>query len=438
MDKGLYQQIKEMVNGIELIDTHEHIIPEWQRISMPVDAFTLVSFYTTLDLISAGMPPEQAEMLQSPDVPLEKKWKMFVPFWEEIRFTGYGQSVIIGMRDLYEIDDFNKNTYRELSERVTKKNKKGLYHEIMKKRAKIDLAILNILESRTKEQLDKVDRSIFAPVARDTLQKFTILYNRPGLDVIEKENNIAVHSLKDLVTAMEIAFEKAIKAGVVGIKNAAAYNRIIYWEKVTVHDAEIAFNKLFSHPVEAVSMIDAKPLQDYMFHQIIQRALAEGLPIQIHSGIHARNECMVTDSKPTYLINLFLEYRDAKFDIFHAGYPYVSELATIAKNFPNVYIDLCWVPLISPTVAKHALHEWLETIPVNKIFAFGGDCIHVEGAYAHSVMVRDVVAQVLTKRIENGYIDEKQAETIAKKILNENAYKFFKLEKYKKKYLKEC
>lgn len=434
MDRGIYHYIKIMVDGIQLIDSHEHIIPEWQRISMPVDAFTLVSFYAILDLISAGMSPDQTEMLQSPDVPPEKKWKMFAPFWEKIRFTGYGQAVIISMRDLYGIEDFNKDTYRELSDRVAKKNKKGLYREVMKKRANIDLAILNILESRTKEQLDEVDRTIFAPVARDTLQKFTILYNRTGLDVIEQENNIAVHSLKDLVTAMEIAFEKAVKAGVVGIKNAAAYNRIIYWEKVTTHDAEISFNKLFTHPVEGVSMTDAKPLQDYMFHQIIQRAIEAGLPIQIHAGIHARNECNVTDSKPTHLINLFLEYREAKFDIFHAGYPYVSELATIAKNFPNVYIDLCWVPLISPTVAKQALHEWIETIPVNKIFAFGGDSVHVESAYAHSVMARDVVTRVLTDRIENGYINEKQAEIIAKKILYDNAYEFFKLEKYKKKF----
>jgi len=41
-----------------------------------------------------------------------------------------------------------------------------------------------------------------------------------------------------------------------------------------------------------------------------------------------------------------------KFVIFHGGYPYGQELSTMAKNFPGVYIDMCWLAIISPQVVR--------------------------------------------------------------------------------------
>ena len=436
MDKGLYQQIRKIVDLIKLVDTHEHIIPERERIRKSMDVFSLVLHYPTLDLRSAGMSVEQERILHSSEAPLKKKWEVFAPFWEEIKLTGYGQYVLIAVRDLFGGEDITRANYKKLSEKVASANKKGWYRKVMKQKAGIDLAVLNVLENYTDEKLHEVDRMIFAPVARDTLQKYTILHDRTGLDIIEEENDISIHTLNDLLRAMDVTFAKAIDAGVVGIKNSAAYDRTILWEKVSFHDAERVFSKIFSGLGEGPSMADAKPLQDYLFHQMIQRAIAADLPIQIHTGIHARNACIVTDSKPTHLINLFMEYREARFDIFHAGYPYISELTTLAKNFPCVNIDLCWMPILSPTVAKQALHEWIEMIPLNKIFAFGGDCVLVEGSYAHSVMARDIVSKMLVERIESGDLTEPQAEVVANKILRENPYNFFRLDKYKKKYHK--
>lgn len=84
---------------------------------------------------------------------------------------------------------------------------------------------------------------------------------------------------------------------------------------------------------------------------------------------------------PLHLVNLLLEYREARFDLFHAGYPYQGEVAALGKNFPNVYVDLCWLHVISPWVARQTLHEWIETVPANKILGFGGDYLFVEGGF---------------------------------------------------------
>ena len=100
----------------------------------------------------------------------------------------------------------------------------------------------------------------------------------------------------------------------------------------------------------------------------------------------------------------------------------------LAKHYPNVYIDMCWMHIISPAASKRYLEEWLLTVPSNKIMAFGGDA-SVEWTYGHSVIARINVTEVLTKMVNDGYYSESEAITIAEKILRTNAIELFNLEK---------
>jgi predicted TIM-barrel fold metal-dependent hydrolase len=120
-----------------------------------------------------------------------------------------------------------------------------------------------------------------------------------------------------------------------------------------------------------------------------------------------------------------MEYDDIKFDVFHGSYPYMKELAAIAKNLPNVYADLSWLHIISPTSAKEALRDWLDTIPANKILGFGGDYRFVEGIYAHSKMAREDIAAVLREKVNEGRFSEEEAKHIVKMILRDNVLEVF-------------
>jgi len=46
---------------------------------------------------------------------------------------------------------------------------------------------------------------------------------------------------------MDLSFERRIKEGIIGIKTALAYNRVICYEKVTKYQAERVFNRVFDH-----------------------------------------------------------------------------------------------------------------------------------------------------------------------------------------------
>jgi uncharacterized protein len=438
----LAARITQAVNAISLVDTHEHLLSEEERHRAALDFSYLFPHYAASDLISAGMPPALLEAVRSPtrpvmleraarvrrprpyldpgrgDMSLDERWDAVEPYWEHIRHTGYGVCLRIAVRDLFDVPDLNRQTYCGLSEAIAASRRPGWYAHVLKEKGGIAISILD--DWRT-----TVDRTFFAPVVR--LDHFATAHTRDELSALEAESDMAIHSLNDMLQVMYGVLQRHIADGAVGIKIGLAYRRSIRFEKVARAEAERLFNRIADHLGEGLSWGEARPLQDYLVHQIIRAAIERDLPIQIHTGLQEGNENLLTNSNPMHLANLFIEYREAKFDLFHGGYPYLGEALALAKNFPNVFVDLCWLYIISPTAGARMLHEAIETVPVNKIFAFGGDFIIPEGAYGHSVLARRVVSRVLTEKVEEGYLGEDEAIRLALRILRDNPAALFRL-----------
>jgi hypothetical protein len=86
-----------------------------------------------------------------------------------------------------------------------------------------------------------------------------------------------------------------------------------------------------------------------------------------------------------------------------------------------VYLDACWLSDISISAYKRALSEWLEIVPSNKIFAWGGDQMLIEHSYASLLLAKDLITDVLVDKINSGYFNLNLALSVMKKILNQNA-----------------
>lgn len=437
-------RVQSEVENLALVDTHEHIMRENQREDYAVDFSYLFPVYTPSDLVSAGMPPRLMEAARLPmyhhriawnkirrvrrvmaepereDMSTEERWGAIEPYWEAMRNTAYAKATLTAVRDIFGIEDLNGDTYLKLSRAISDSRKPGWYRHVLKDKANIETSLLD-LDYKTGD----VDRDLFTPVVR--MDNFISILARQDLGYIESDTGIAIHSLDDLVLAMQTALDRYIKTGIVAIKSALAYERILKYEKVSRYEAELVFNKIASHLGEGPSFLEAKPLQDYMMHQVIRAAIDVGLPMQFHTGLQEGNLNIITNSNPTHLINLFIEYREAKFDLMHGGYPYIHEWASLVKNFANVYADLTWLEIISPEISRQLLHELIETVPGNKIMAFGGDSVIVEMAYAHSKLARRVVARVLSEKINEGYMEEEEAVSLARKMLRNNPVALFKL-----------
>jgi hypothetical protein len=106
------------------------------------------------------------------------------------------------------------------------------------------------------------------------------------------------------------------------------------------------------------------------------------------------------------------------------------ELGNLAKNFRNVFIDMCWGHIISPEAARRALVEWLDAVPANKISAFGGDYCFVDGVYGHQLLARQNVAAALAQKVADGSISLERAKEVAVWLFVENPKRLFGLERF--------
>ncbi len=60
MGKDSYSELRRHVEKIRVVDTHEHLPPETERVNEEVDVLaTFYQYYASADLMSAGMPEEE-------------------------------------------------------------------------------------------------------------------------------------------------------------------------------------------------------------------------------------------------------------------------------------------------------------------------------------------------------------------------------------------
>ena len=426
-------EIDQAIATQPVIDTHEHTFSEDDRRQRSLDLLSSeMHHYVGSDLVSAGMTPDEQALMYDQSRDLADRWDVFLSYWKYARTTGYGKALHIACRDLFGVDDLmsaapSLDGCRRVNEQLTASQQhEAWYRYILQERGNIVLAIPDV-------QSTQVDKTLFAPAIR--FDSFISVGSRAGVSALERQTGRSIYDLDDLVSALGAAFAKAKAEGMVTVKSGLAYRRILQYDNVPRAAAEQVFAQAVAGTraqgngmtQDSLTFTECKPLQDFMMHQVVRLCIEHEIPMQIHTGLHAGNGNIITNSNPTHLVNLFIQYPQARFDIFHAGYPYQSELATLAKNFQNVYVDLCWVHIISPYVARATLHEWLETIPHNKIFGFGGDYGPVELAYGHSVMARENIARVLSEKVEEGLYSVDQARIVGARLLHDNANEFFDL-----------
>src|SRR5439155_6856725 len=154
--------------------------------------------------------------------------------------------------------------------------------------------------------------------------------------------------------------------------------------------------------------------------RLVELSAKHGLPFQIHTG-----DARIQGSNPMNLVDLIEANQQTKFILFHGGYPWVGETGVIVmRHGAHVWIDSCWLPTLTYTMAKRAYHEWLEVMPSTKIM-WGADCNHAEGIYGATELTRRCLAEVLAEKIDSGDLKEAFALKIGKQIMRDNALKLF-------------
>ena len=416
---GYEKRISDYVDNLNVVDTHEHLMdPAKLKQKTTLDFMLLLQHYSAHDIRSSGMSNQTFATLLKDSLTVKEKWQILKPFWEGSFNTAYNRVALMSADKLFGIDDINESTVELLSEKISQSYQLMNWPDQVFKKGKIDFVIQ-----------DSGDRGFTNERFRYVVRFDSIITIRKQvINNLENQYNISIKTLDDLVVALEKVFESAKEKGMVGVKSGLAYRRILFYENVNKEEAQKVLELILDDQKgKNLSFDELKPLQDYMMHRVLELADKNQLPVVLHTGLHAGNGNIIENSNPTHLVNLFQQFPDVKFVLYHGSYPYGGELSTLAKNFRNVYIDLCWLYIISPSYSSRYLHEWLETIPASKIMGFGGDYQNVENVYGHLLFAKQIIANVLTEKVRDGYFSEPEAMRIAKMILYDNAVNLYKL-----------
>ncbi len=430
-DEKLYEEINEAVFSLPIFDTHEHLLDEKDRRESNLDFSLFFMQYAGTDLLTSGLTEEEFVIFQDPKTDVQKKWSCFSKHWPNIKNTSYCKLILEAIKDLYGFEDINEKTFIELSEKIRKTRDVNWYDRVIKDKSNIKM-VLNHLENIPQAYNTVLDREDIRPVIN--LDEIICTCCREDILEWEKRFNINIYKLQDLLGAIDGIFAEKDETGYKAVKTTIAYMRSLQFEETTFEEADKVFSGLFKlksygflEKKDFLSKDELKPLQDYMVHYIIQKAVEHDLPVQIHTGIFELLYNDVSNSNPVYLTNLFFKYKKCKFDIFHAGYPYSDQLIAVCKQFPNVYFNMCWIVGISASLYKDILNRLIEIIPSNKIFGFGGDYMFVEGLYGSQKLARRSITELLYRKIEQKYFTFEESIDFAEKILYLNPKKVYGL-----------
>ncbi|MCP4351569.1 MAG: amidohydrolase family protein [Desulfobacterales bacterium] len=419
------KELLDYLSSIEIFDTHEHLPPYEEVRAKNTDILKeYMAQYFGTDMISAGLPVKEFEKMFETSIPLMDRWIIAEKYWNICRYTGHGRALDLSVRELYSIDQINRETIEELNAQFQKSLEPGHYKKVLKEVSKIRISINDRYENQS---LD-CDKEFFKSACH--LDHFIAPSTKDSLVRAEVEGERRVSSFDNWLLSCEKAFNKAFEKGAVCIKIAHAYSRTLKHDLVTRQEAERGFHHVFDTVSQfewqsQVQLNRSKAFEDYMVHFILSLANESGYIVQIHTGIQGLNGNNLDNANPIHLNNLFLRYPNVKFDIFHIGYPFQHILSALAKSFPNVYIDMCWAHIISPTASINALREWIDSVPLNKISAFGGDYCIIDAIVGHQKIARENVSRALSEAIFDGVFDINEAKKIGKMLLHDNPSELF-------------
>lgn len=406
--EALYEEIKEL----PVIDSHEHL-PEPDTLPEPDIVTSGPLSYFCADLISAGLTWDQFAVMSDTKLPIEDRWKIGEPFWENARHTGYGRCVERSMTELYGVDHMDSSTIGELQRRFCEANAKpDHYYEVLHKRGNIEVSINDMINDMEfcEDPLFRFVGRIDDLIEENTPEKIAAFGKGLGVDV---------KSLTDYEEAIEKHLDSLLKLGYVGLKCAVAYRRPLVFHEVARERAVELFQKLLAGEFRSEHIAERRELQDYLMHFVLGAANQRRMLLQIHTGLQA-GWGLVTDTDPMGLCNLIIKYPNVRFDLFHIGYPYQAQIGTLAKMFPHVYVDMCWAHIISPVASVRALEEWINLVPVNKIIGFGGDSTAVDVVLGHLRTAQENIAEALAFHVDKGTFSRKEAMRIGKRLLYDN------------------
>jgi hypothetical protein len=415
----LYQRIRQALDAVPAIDTHDHLRPfddipgrdlTDKGRGMTLRSIWGGSYYTWINPLSAWPEGKSFDVW----------WAKAKHDFSDARATSFYRYVLPAFKDLYGIDfeTMSDDQARELNDRIFENDKSDKWlHHVVTERANIELMLVDPYWARFK--FERAYR-FAVPVLNvttmvDGYHESSLASEMDSPYFFMRQQGKEIKSLDDYLAALDAIFAKGVASDCACLKTTLAYQRTLEFANVPRERAE----KVFGRKKAELSAEEIKDFQDFIMWRLCELSAKYELPFQIHTG-----QARIQGSNPMLLVDMIAANPKTKFVLFHGGFPWVGETGVIAMRHKNVWVDSVWLPQLSYTMAKRAYQEWLEVMPSDRIM-WGADTTQAEGIYAATIWTRQCVSEALAEKVDRGELSEEQAIHIGTQILRENALKLF-------------
>ncbi len=388
-----YQQLLDYSKTIKVIDAHEHLLSAKDHSQTYLSFWNLLSDYVKWDLMSAGLPKSYETYMPTNEAEVIELFNTIEPLLPYVENGSYMISVRETLRKFFGYDKITRQNFLAITRKLNQENTEENYHKILK-----DAHIEVLLEQSIKGN----------PHEKEFKNLTTLGFQ------FEMQNKIVqmaranpTMTLTDVLTFYENELTREKANGSIGVK----FFPHVFIEPYDVMVAE----KQWEEIKKGKEFNQRSTLARVIYEKQIEVATKLKMVVAIHLGVWAN----LTDKTPSILFPIVEKYPETTFDIYHMGIPYVRETAFLGKNYPNVYLNLCWAFDVSESMALNALNEWIDLVPTNKIIAFGGDFTTLP---QHSVGALEVAKQVICKALAERINRKRLDMSSAKKILDDWFY----------------
>ena len=427
-----YDELIAYCESVPLVDCHDHSTKLGPRYTDPIQV--IIGEYLLTDLASATAE-STAHTLLNQEIPWQERWPILEKAWQRSKHTGFAQVTRRVLKKFYDEDEVTFDALQRMAEKLLDLEDQATYEAVL------DEANIAVRLADVWPDVNQVLAGTYQLTPRARLVISLPAYHRirdaMGVQELVAPLGRSVTTLDEYLAACGEIFEGFKTFGAVAFKDQSAYSRPLEYGNPTRAAAEEIFNWFMEDPLRSASYPDGvKSLDDYLFHAFMRMARELDLPVQLHTGHLAGLYGDIREANAAGLVNLLMLHRDVRFDLFHANWPYSSEILFLCKAYPNVSIDFCWSNIIDPVYCQDLFRQALSSVPHSKIHGYGSDFggfgyppggSYVDRAWAHAQIARENIAIALSDMVELQYLSLDEAKEVAFAWLFGNANEFYRL-----------
>ncbi|KAF9598958.1 hypothetical protein IFM89_033303 [Coptis chinensis] len=176
--------------------------------------------------------------------------------------------------------------------------------------------------------------------------------------------------------------------------------------------------------------IQNKSFIDYIVLCSLDVALSFDLPLQIHTGFGDK-DLDLRLCNPLHLRDLLEDkrYSRCRIVLLHASYPFSKEASFLASVYHQVYLDFgLAVPKLSVYGMVSSVKELLELAPIKKVMFSTDGIAFPETFYLGAKRARKAVFSVLRDACDEGDLTIPEALEAAEDIFNRNSIRLYKID----------